>query len=238
MWALSECGGYLSNTPHAIFFSPFFSSLLSSLLSFLLFSPFFSFLLQRLAFLTQREGCSLSHREKRAEGEIWTEVLLIPTLQCWPVDHWGSPIYLLSLNLNHCRNHGQVCSGQYSPARASVKTGLAQSGLFNRSIKNFQTKIWAGLKRVFVELKCNLALLYNKGTILEKVLWPKKFPKTEYFPQKRIISLSKRTCKLLPLLPPSCVERASGTVTLSWAKFNATKKIPILPPNRSGITFH
>ena len=42
-----------------------------------------------------------------------------------------------------------------------------------------------------------------RATIFEKVFWPEKFPKTEYFPTRRIISLSSRiskfsskTCKL------------------------------------------
>ena len=34
-----------------------------------------------------------------------------------------------------------------------------------------------------------------RATIFEKVFRPEKFPKTEYFPTKRIISLSSRTCK-------------------------------------------
>ena len=44
-------------------------------------------------------------------------------------------------------------------------------------------------KTVFVVLKSNLA------TIFEKVFWSEKFPKTEYFPPKRIISPLSRTCK-------------------------------------------
>ena len=32
----------------------------------------------------------------------------------------------------------------------------------------------------------NLALLYNKGHDFEKTFWPKKFPKTEYFPTKNL----------------------------------------------------
>ena len=35
-----------------------------------------------------------------------------------------------------------------------------------------------------------------RATIFEKVFWPENFPKTEYFNNKRIISLSSRTCKL------------------------------------------
>ena len=34
-----------------------------------------------------------------------------------------------------------------------------------------------------------------RATILKKVFRPEKFPTTEYFPTKRIISLSSRTCK-------------------------------------------
>ena len=34
-----------------------------------------------------------------------------------------------------------------------------------------------------------------RATIFEKVFWPEKFPKTKYFPTKRIKSLSSRTCK-------------------------------------------
>ena len=54
-----------------------------------------------------------------------------------------------------------------------------------------------------------------RSTIFEKVFWTEKFPKTKYFPTKRILSLSNRTCKfssrtyLLPLLPISYVGRAS-----------------------------
>ena len=56
------------------------------------------------------------------------------------------------------------------------------------------------MEHPFVDLKYNLALLYNKGNIYEKVFQPEKFPKTEYFTTKRIISLSSRTCKLY--IPP------------------------------------
>ena len=40
---------------------------------------------------------------------------------------------------------------------------------------------------IFVDLKSNSALLYNKGHNFWKAFHPEKFPKTEYFPTKRII---------------------------------------------------
>ena len=47
----------------------------------------------------------------------------------------------------------------------------------------------------FVDLRSNLALLYNKGHNFWKSVLTWKFRKTEYFPTKIILSLSSRTCK-------------------------------------------
>ena len=58
-------------------------------------------------------------------------------------------------------------------------------------IENF---LWQN-KNCFVDLKSNSALFTIRATIFEKVFWPKKLPKTEYFPTKRTILLSSRTCK-------------------------------------------
>ena len=64
--------------------------------------------------------------------------------------------------------------------------------------KNFAKNDTDKNKKIkFVNLKSNSALLYNKGHNFEKVFRPKNFLKTEYFPPKRIISLSSRTCKFL-----------------------------------------
>ena len=81
--------------------------------------------------------------------------------------------------------------------RAFLRTGLAVS----LSMLEHQTLFVAvdqylePVTKNFVDLKSNLSSYTIRSTIFENGFWPEKFPKTEYFFTKRIISLSSRFCK-------------------------------------------
>ena len=67
-----------------------------------------------------------------------------------------------------------------------------------------------------------------RATIFEKVFWPEKFPKTEYFPSKRIISLS------IYLVSFQAEPGILTNTGLIWV----CKEIKITAPLMSGVTFH